>query len=173
VRALADEGKGAAQEATRDYVLTVDGGAGEPPLVSVYGGKITTYRRLAEGVMARLPFPGRPWTATAPLPGGDLGPGGLAGLIEDLQQDYPAFAPAHLARLAKAYGFHANLVLGAAKTPADLGQTFTADLTRAEVDYLVAHEWARTAEDVLWRRTKLGLVATPTEVERLRKHLGA
>lgn len=173
VRALADDGAGAAQEATRDYVLTLDAPEGSAPIVNVYGGKITTYRRLAEGVMAKLgewmPV-GAAWTATRPLPGGDLPPGGLSDLIATLAAEYPRLDP-YVRRLALTYGTRARAVLGDAETPEDLGPVFTGELTRREVDYLIDREWARTAEDVLWRRTKLGLKATPEEVARLEAYM--
>jgi glycerol-3-phosphate dehydrogenase len=175
VRALADEGGGAAQEATRDYVLTLDAGEGRAPLVSVYGGKITTYRRLAEGVMAKLAphlaKPGRPWTATKPLPGGDAG--GADTLVAALTAAYPALPATLMRRLALAYGSRAKSVLGEARTLADLGDVFAADLSAREVDYLAKQEWAQTAEDVLWRRTKLGLHATPDQTARLDAYMAA
>jgi glycerol-3-phosphate dehydrogenase len=177
VRALADEGGGSAQSATRDYVITLDANLGQPPLVSVYGGKITTYRRLAEGVMERLapylPGVGPAWTDKTPLPGGDLGAQGFAGLLKTLAADYPWLSADHRHRLALAYGSRARAVLGEAKSMMDLGEVFTGDLTRREVDYLVEQEWARTAEDVLWRRTKLGLHAKPDEAARLETYLAA
>jgi glycerol-3-phosphate dehydrogenase len=175
VRALADERGGSAQSATRDYMLTLDAYPDQAPLVSVYGGKITTYRRLAEGVMDTLkPYllgAGPAWTAKVPLPGGDLGAGGFHGLLNALAADYPGLPAEHRHRLAVAYGSRARRVLGDAKTLADLGERFAGDLTAREVEYLVDQEWARTAEDVLWRRTKLGLHATPDEVARLERYL--
>ena len=173
VRALADDGAGAAQEASRDYVLTMDAGDGLAPMLSVYGGKITTYRRLAEGVMAKLsPFfasPGKPWTATKSLLGGELG--GADAVIAILTTRYAALPAAMLRRLALSYGSRATAVLGEAKAMADLGEVFTGDLTRREVDYLIDQEFARTAEDVLWRRSKLGLHTTPDEVGRLEAYV--
>ena len=175
VRALADEGGGAAQEATRDYVLTLDAENGQPPLVSVYGGKITTYRRLAEGVMEKLAphltQPGAPWTATTPLPGGDI-PGSFSDLVATLTSEYPKL-DGFTRRLAMAYGTRTRLVFGEAREPADLGELFTADLTAREVDYLMDQEWARTAEDVLWRRSKLGLTATADETARLEAYMAS
>ena len=175
VRALADEGDGSAQSATRDYVLTLDAGPGQAPAVAVYGGKITTYRRLAEGVMDKLepylPGAGAAWTADAPLPGGELGAGGLDGLLAALGVDYPWLSAAHRRRLAFAYGAGARQLLGDARGAPDLGEVLAGDLTAREVDHLVETEWARTAEDVLWRRTKLGLWATAAEIERLEAYL--
>jgi glycerol-3-phosphate dehydrogenase len=169
VRALADEGGGSAQEATRDYVLTLDAGEGRAPLLSVYGGKITTFRRLAEHAMQKLAphlaKPGQAWTATKPMPGGE--DGGAEALMSTLSAAYPALPSNLLRRLALSYGARAKRLLGEAKSLADLGEVFAADLTAREVDYLIDQEWARTAEDVLWRRTKLGLHASAEQAARL------
>ena len=176
VRALADEGKEAAQEASRDYVLTLDAPAGEAALLSVYGGKITTYRRLAESAMeklkAHLPAARKPaWTGTKSLPGGNLGKGGLAKLAADLNTQYPELPPPLLKRLAFSYGSRAKALLGEARTMEDLGEVFAADLTQREVDLLVAQEWAQTAEDILWRRSKIGLHASSDQTARLEAYL--
>ena len=172
VRPLRDDGASAAQEATRDYVLELDG---TPPVLSVFGGKITTFRRLAESAMDRIApfFPGLPprWTAGAALPGGDFPWDGFASVRDGLARRYPFLAPATAARLTRAYGTRAAALLGDAKSAGDLGQTFGADLTERELDWLRREEWARTAEDILWRRTKLGLCFSDAEVERLRAHM--
>jgi glycerol-3-phosphate dehydrogenase len=164
VRPLYDDGASEAKAATRDYVLELDGGGTTPAVLSVFGGKITTYRRLAEEALDRLlpHVPGKPaarkrWTAQAALPGGDVATDGISGLEGDLIRAYPFLTPAHAARLCHAYGTRAKLVLGGAKTAADLGFDFGATLTEAEVRYLVEQEWAQTAEDIIWRRSKLGL----------------
>ncbi len=160
VRPLYDDGSGRAQEATRDYVLKIDGGAGSPPLLNVYGGKITTYRRLAEHALDLLePFTGRTrsWTSSAALPGGDFAQSRRSRCARDLRSRYPFLSPADATRLFTAYGTRADYILGAAKSMQDLGTAFGGGLTEAEVLYLIRHEWAETAEDVLWRRTKLGL----------------
>jgi len=158
VRPLRDDGAGKAQEATRDYVLELDAPDGAPPLLSVFGGKITTYRRLAEAAMRRLApfFPAMrgAWTAEAALPGGDFPWDGAAALRQDLLGRYPFLAAATAARLIRAYGTRAAAMLGDA---ADLGQDFGAGLTALEVAWLMDHEWAREPDDVLWRRSKLGL----------------
>ena len=160
VRPLFDDGASAAQEATRDYVLKEEGGDGAPA-INVFGGKITTCRRLAESMLdriaGRLGPRGKPWTATAPLPGGDFPVTGFGELLAKLRSDYPFLAEAHAWRLARLYGTRAWTILGAARRPEELGRNFGADLTAAEVDYLMDREWAMTAEDVLWRRTKAGL----------------
>ncbi|MFY0633050.1 MAG: glycerol-3-phosphate dehydrogenase [Vannielia sp.] len=160
VRPLYDEGAASATAATRDYTLKVDTSAGAPVL-NVFGGKITTYRRLAEAALEKIAphfqTLGRKWTQTAPLPGGDFPHDGAPALTHALTADYPFLQPAQAARLIRAYGTEARRFLGTATTVADLGQDFGAGLTGAEVDWLMAHEYARTADDILWRRSKLGL----------------
>jgi glycerol-3-phosphate dehydrogenase len=171
VRPLLDDGSGKPESATRDYVLERHD-AGGAALVSVFGGKITTYRRLAEAVVAELkevlPAAARPgWTASQPLPGGEFPVQSFAALVEELRAAYPWLAPELARRLARAYGRRAWRLLGEAKSMADLGQDFGAGLTAREVDYLRQTEWARTAEDVLWRRSKLGLRLTAEQVRAL------
>jgi glycerol-3-phosphate dehydrogenase len=161
VRPLYDDGASKAQEATRDYVLKGEGGETTAALINIFGGKITTYRRLAEAMLEKIEsYLGRkngPWTANARLPGGDFAPAGFAGEVERLKRDYP-FADLQLARrLTRLYGTRARMVLGEAKATSDLGMHFGAGLYEAEVRYLIDHEWAVTADDVLWRRTKHGL----------------
>jgi len=161
VRPLYDDEAAEARTVTRDYVLDLDAGAGRPALLSVFGGKITTSRRLAEHALEKLdPFlPGmRPaWTATAPLPGGDMPGADFDRFLAGFRRRFP-FLPEPLAlRLARAYGTRAERILGRAASLDDLGPDFGGGLTRSEVDYLVAEEWARTADDILWRRSKLGL----------------
>jgi D-erythritol 1-phosphate dehydrogenase len=162
VRPLYDDGSADPSAVTRDYVLKLDAGD-EPqaPLLSIFGGKITTYRRLAESALSELrPFFPRmkgPWTRGKPLPGGDM-PGNRLGAFErDLGSRYPALPAELRGALLRRHGTRAPRVLGNAKTAQDLGTHFGHTLYAAEIDYLVAHEWARSAEDVLWRRTKCGL----------------
>lgn len=173
VRPLRDDGASAAQAATRDYVLEVHG---DPPVLSVFGGKITTYRRLAEAAMATLrpffPMAGGAWTSSAPLPGGDFPWDGAATVQAALQRRY-SFLPPHTARrLVRAYGTLATEMLGEAQSATDLGRVFGVDLTEREVDWLVRTEWARTADDVLWRRSKLGLRFGIDEARDLATFLG-
>ncbi|TIP89476.1 MAG: glycerol-3-phosphate dehydrogenase [Mesorhizobium sp.] len=161
VRPLYDDGASKAQEATRDYVLKTDGGDGTAPIINTFGGKITTYRRLSESMLEKiegfLGKRGKPWTANAPLPGGDFPASGFDAEVAKLKTAYP-FLDARLARrLTRLYGTRARMLLGLARSNADLGRNFGADLYEAEVRYLVQNEWAMTAEDVLWRRTKRGL----------------
>ncbi|UVC07340.1 glycerol-3-phosphate dehydrogenase [Rhizobium sp. TH2] len=161
VRPLYDDGASKAQEATRDYVLKADGAAGEPQLLNVFGGKITTYRRLAESMLEKiedvLGSRGKPWTAGATLPGGDFDRQGFEGLVAKFRREFPFLSEAHSRRLVRLYGTRAWRIVGKAKSFADLGQLFGGDLTEAEVAYLIEQEWALESEDVLWRRTKLGL----------------
>ncbi len=157
VRPLHDDGAESASAVTRDYVLELDAPEGAPPALSIYGGKITTYRRLAEAALAKLGISGASWTGTAPLPGGDLPGADFPRFLADLRAAYP-FLPADLAhRLARAYGTRVTAMLGAAKTLGELGRDLGGGLTQAELVYLRDREFARTAEDVLWRRSKLGL----------------
>ena len=164
VRPLYDDGASAAQEATRDYVLTLDAPPDEAALLNIFGGKITTFRRLAEAALARL-APHLPaaagrkpgWTGQESLPGGDFPVDGFGRLIVDLRETRP-WLPERLARrLARAYGTDAAEILGAAHRIEDLGADYGAGLREAELAYLVRREWARTGDDVLWRRSKLGL----------------
>jgi glycerol-3-phosphate dehydrogenase len=161
VRPLYDDGASKAQEATRDYVLKTDGGEGTAPIVNTFCGKITTYRRLAESMLEKiegfLGKRGKPWTANAPLPGGDFPANGFDAEVAKLKAAYPFLDKRLARRLTRLYGTRARMLLGLARSNADLGRNFGADLYEAEVRYLVQNEWAVTAEDVLWRRTKRGL----------------
>jgi glycerol-3-phosphate dehydrogenase len=160
VRALYGRRGGKPQDASREEALVLDKRYGEAPLLTVYGGKLTLYRRLAEDVLRRLAhfFPSsRPWTAQTALPGGDFAYDTLPGLIEATQRRWPFLTAAHARRLVCAYGTRVETVLGTAVRLDDLGVRFGADLTAAEVRYLMTKEWAQTADDVLWRRSKLGL----------------
>jgi glycerol-3-phosphate dehydrogenase len=179
VRPLFDDASGNASAVTRDYVFDVDGGDGKAPLLSIFGGKITTYRKLAEHAMARLaPLIGckaGSWTATAPLPGGDLPGADFGRFLDGFMAAHP-WLPGPLAtRLARAYGSRAERILAGRQGLNDLGQNLGGDLFEAELDYLVAEEWALAAEDVLWRRSKLGLhldEAAKAQVEAwFREHL--
>ena len=169
VRPLYEDGAKSATAATREYVLTVNTDAGAP-LLNVFGGKITTYRKLAEGVMAKLKafhaMPGD-WTAGVPLPGGDFPHDGVAGLVQALRDRHPYLSDKWAARLVRAYGTDAMDLLGDARSQAELGADFGATLTEAEVRWLMTREYARTAEDVVWRRSKLGLRLTPAQIAAL------
>ncbi|MEQ9126390.1 MAG: glycerol-3-phosphate dehydrogenase C-terminal domain-containing protein, partial [Alphaproteobacteria bacterium] len=141
------------------------------PLLNVFGGKITTYRRLAETALARLrpwfPSLGPDWTAGAPLPGGDFRPEEAEAICARLRADYPFLDEPRARRLLRAYGRDAFRLLGDARAETDLGARFGAGLTEREVAWLMAEEWALTAEDVLWRRSKLGLRVSAADAARL------
>lgn len=170
VRPLHDDGASSASAATRDYTLKVDtkGGA---PVLNIFGGKITTYRRLAESAMDKISvhFPNLPpkWTAGVALPGGDFSVDGVPRLITQLQADFSFLTPAWAQRLIRAYGTEAREMLGDATSSGDLGQDFGATLTAREVDWLMTREYATKAEDVVWRRSKLGLRMTADQIATL------
>ncbi len=162
VRPLYDDSAANPSAVTRDYVFDVVGGEdGEPVLLSIFGGKITTYRRLAEHAMEKLqphlPSDGAGWTGREPLPGGDMPGADFDAFLVDLARRYPGLPADLLRRYARAYGTRATRILGQAQSVADLGRDFGAGLHEAELAYLSRDEWAMTGEDVLWRRTKLGL----------------
>ena len=159
IRPLYDDHAANASAVTRDYVLDLDAEDGRPPLLSVFGGKITTYRKLAEHALeklaSRFPDAGGPWTATSPLPGGDFSD--FDALLATLIAERPGLPPSLLHRLARAYGTETRTLLGDAQDVPAVGRHFGGDLYAREVDYLVRQEWATTAEDILYRRSKLGL----------------
>ena len=161
VRPLYDDDSTHASAVTRDYVFDLAAPAGQAPLLSIYGGKITTYRRLAEHALEQLrPLLGLsagPWTGSAPLPGGDIPDADFDGFHAQAGTRYPWLPADMLHRLARAYGTRMERVLGTAASVQDLGRDFGHGLYEAELDYLASREWARSAEDVLWRRSKLGL----------------
>jgi len=169
VRPLVEDGAHQASAVSRDYRLDLHATDGGAPLMNVIGGKITTFRRLAEAALAKLtpflPAMGPRWTADKPLPGGDGGSDAFPAYCQSLAQRHPAFDPDTLWRLASRYGTRADRVLSDARTPADLGRPLGGGLTEREVIYLRDHEWARTPDDVLWRRTKAGLHMSAAERE--------
>ncbi|MPZ57450.1 MAG: glycerol-3-phosphate dehydrogenase [Rhizobiales bacterium] len=174
VRSLHADHAGAAQDTTRDYMLVLDERFHEAPLLTVYGGKITTYRRLAEAAMGRLGHffaPGTPWTANAPLPGGDFSHARFDARLEHAQTRWPFLGPDQMQRLFRAYGTRLDRVLGAARSRDDIGPFFGPVLSAAEVRYLMSQEWAETADDVLWRRSKLGLTVDKVEREALARFM--
>lgn len=173
VRPLFDDGENDPSAVTRDYVLALDPPDGDqdgaPPMLSIFGGKITTARKLAEQAMAKLEpfFPALPpgWTAGVPLPGGDFGD--FDAFVRTLRQDYPDMDPHWLEGLARRHGTRGRAILNGAASEADLGISFGGGLYQAEVDWLRREEWAVTAEDILWRRTKAGLHMTPDQRKAL------
>lgn len=174
VRTLLDDESTDPSAITRDWFLPASGGVGEAGLLHVYGGKITTCRRLAEVAMDKLAavFPGLPpaWTRNATLPGGDFG--SPASLLDELRRDRPWLPEPLARRYVRTHGTHARAILDGAATLADLGRDFGGGLHEAELRWFLEREWARTAEDVLWRRTRLGLVLTAAQQAALAEHLG-
>jgi len=175
VRPLYDDGAKSATAATRDYVLTLnDDGA---PLLNIFGGKITTYRKLAEQVLAKLtpfyPNISGDWTAGVAMPGGDFAVADVPKLITKISTDYAFLTPFWATRLIRAYGTLAWDVLGDAATASDLGTDFGATLTAREVKWLIENEFATCAEDVVWRRSKLGLRLTSEQIDAIETYMKA
>ena len=173
IRSLYDDGASEPSKVTREYRLDLD--ASGAPLLSVLGGKITTYRRLAERALDRLapflPSGQGTWTGQALLPGGDVRDGAIQKYAASLAETYSALPPQLLSRLAKAYGTRAERLLENVQSVGDLGNHFGGGLYEREVDYLIRHEWARSPEDVLFRRSKLGLHITKEEAARLARYM--
>ena len=169
VRPLYDDGAKSATAATREYVLKVDDAGA--PLLNVFGGKITTYRKLAEAAMEKIvpffPSAKGPWTAGVPLAGGDFPVDGVEAMIDGLKADYPFLDDFWARRLVRAYGTEAREMLGEAKTAEDLGENFGATITARELDRSMEVEWVRSAEDFVWRRTKLGLRIDQAQIDRI------
>lgn len=175
VRPLYDDGSSSATAATRDYVISLANDAATAPLLNIFGGKITTYRRLAESAIKQLEpfFPNLPdnWTAGVPLPGGDFPHDSVERLLDDIKSRYPFLDARWATRLLRAYGTDVFRLLGDAKSTDDLGQHFGWSLYAKEVDWLVNNEFAKTADDILWRRTKIGLHLTSDEKKGLTEYL--
>ena len=181
VRPLYDDMRDNVSAVTRDYVFDVDPGTGGvsgrgAPLISIFGGKITTYRKLAEHALDKLlPLLGcgrAAWTKTAPLPGGDMPASDFEVFLSGLKIARP-WLPEDLARrLARAYGTRVEVLLGTARALADLGEDLGGGLTEAEADYLIRHEWVSDAEDILWRRSKLGLRVSAEAKARIENWIG-
>jgi glycerol-3-phosphate dehydrogenase len=175
IRPLYDDGSEDPSAVTRDYTLVLEDGEVDVPQLSVYGGKITTYRKLAEAALDKLaPWmagAGGKWTGAEALPGGDLPPGGQAAFLPQLAQRYPAMPAPLLTALMQRHGSIAQDILGDARTPADLGEYFGGSLYEREVRHLIEQEWAQEAGDILWRRTKAGLHMTPQQREHFARYL--
>jgi glycerol-3-phosphate dehydrogenase len=171
VRPLFDDQSDNPAAVTRDYVLKVEAENNQPALLSIYGGKITTFRRLAEHALEKLaphlPAMKPAWTATAPLPGGDLGGASFDAFLAETRRRYPFLPAGTAARMAHAYGDRIERVIDGAASLDALGHDLGAGLSEREASYLVDQEWARSAEDMLWRRSKLGLHAPPGTRESL------
>lgn len=176
VRPLHDDGSESASAASRDYALNLETPEGAP-LLNIFGGKITTYRTLSESALEKVaaytPGAAGPWTAGAPLPGGAFPVQGFEALVSGLRKSFAFLDERRARRLARAYGTEAAEVLGGAETEADLGRNFGAGLTKREVDWLMKHEFARTAEDIVFRRSKVGLRMEKTQIEELETFVSA
>ncbi len=174
VRPLYDDGVSSATAATRDYVLKTDD-TGNVPLLNVFGGKITTYRRLAEAAMTeiapRLNNSHGPWTAGTPLPGGDFTVGEVERLIADLRQQHPFLDDRWARRLVRAYGTDAFEIFGEATARDEAGTYFGATITAAELDWACDNEWVMSSADFLWRRSKLGLVVSDADAAAIDKYI--
>lgn len=172
VRSLYDDGASAAQELTRDYILRTDGDDNEAAVINIFGGKITTYRRLAESMLEeigdKIGVRGKPWTAGSILPGGDFAPHEFEHIVSKLQNDYAFVEQAFATRLVRSYGTHAWKVLADATSLSDLGIDFGHSLTEREVRYLIDQEWATNENDVLWRRSKLGIRFSKLQIKKLK-----
>ncbi len=177
VRPLYDDGASKAQEATRDYVLKLENKDGEAPLLNVFGGKLTTYRRLAEHALEKIGEAigdkGTPWTGKSSLPGGDFAATGYEAEVRKLTTKYSFLSERQARRLVRLYGTKAYAILGDAKSVEALGQHFGGDLYEREVEWLMRQEWARTSDDVLWRRTKQGLHFSKEEAVALNDYMAA
>jgi len=172
VRPLYDDGSSDPSAVTRDYTLRLDDESGAAPVLSVFGGKITTYRRLAEQAMERLApyFPRlKPaWTGRIPLPGSDFGTAARVEARDAFFARYPRIPEATLRAIFRRHGMNADAVVG----DGDLGESYGVGLTERELRYFVEHEWAQTSEDVLWRRTKAGLLMSDSQRRRVAEVLG-
>ena len=175
VRPLFEDKANSASAVTREYVLDLESANGDAPLLSVFGGKLTTYRRLAEKALDKirtfLPHMGSAWTSDIPLPGGVLPDDGIEGLLGELQTAYPWATEDFLRALADRHGTLVFDVLGNAVSEAALGENFGHGLYAREVEYFITHEWARRVDDILWRRSKLGLVLDEAEQRALTGYL--
>lgn len=176
VRALYDDGADKPEDVTRDYELVLDERDGEAPLLTIYGGKITTHRKLAEAAMRRIghyfeALP--PWTAGSRLPGGEFSPDRFDAEVAAAIERWPFLAKSHAHRLMRAYGRRVERFLKDAQSMDELGPRFADDLTAAEVRYLVENEWAQNADDVLWRRGKIGLKATAEDCAALDRFIAS
>lgn len=171
VRPLYDDGAEDARSATREYVLRREHNMGAGTLINVFGGKITTYRKLAEAMLEKigrtLGARGKEWTATAPLPGGDFPVDGFEALVDRLAGAYPWMERVVLERIARHHGTEAFAILGDAGGPADLGRDFGHGLYEREVRHFIEKEWTQTAQDILFRRTRLGIRFTEDEIATL------
>lgn len=175
IRPLWDDAATEASAVARDYVLDIDAPQGQAPVLSVFGGKITNYRRVAELGLEKLePYLeplGAPWTLIAPLPGGDIPGGDVVAFIAEVRRRWPFLDLRQARRLARAYGTRISRLLDGVSSREGMGEDFGGGMTRVEVDFLIREEWARSAEDIYWRHSKTGLHASPADQQRLVAYL--
>jgi glycerol-3-phosphate dehydrogenase len=168
--------KPASRLSPRDGAMTLDYGRGKAPLITVFGGDVTTSRLRAESAVSRLalfyPMSSR-WTAKAPLPGGDFAWDRFDNEVDEARERWRFLGEDQARRLVAAYGSNAKAVIGDAKERGDLGPAFGPELTGAEVRYLMSTEWARFPDDILWRRSKLGLTMPPSDRDALAVFMAA
>jgi len=161
VRPLYDDGATEAQEATRDYVLRVDNDGENLPLINIFGGKITTYRKLSESMLTKIEgligAKGDAWTANSSLPGGDFKVNEFNELVQNLKNEYDFLEISLAERFIRSYGTNAWILMDGIAKESDMGQEFGCSLFECEVNYLINYEWAECADDIVWRRTKLGI----------------
>ncbi|GAA4647480.1 glycerol-3-phosphate dehydrogenase [Pontixanthobacter gangjinensis] len=176
VRPLYDDHSANNSTVTRDYVFELDAPDGAPPILSIFGGKITTYRKLGEHALHKLSkldvVPAEAWTEGATLPGGDIVSGGFDAFVSQMQSRFSWCPDDTMLRLCRAYGTLVTDLIGDADSWADLGQDFGAGLTEQEVNFLIVREFSKTADDILWRRSKLGLHMTAEERAALTEWFG-
>ena len=177
VRPLYDDGADAAQEATRDYVIKTQHGDNHASVINIFGGKVTTYRKLAETVLheigKEIGAKGNPWTKFSTLPGGDFSVKNFDSMHKKFYSAYPFLSPTNATRLFDSYGLEAYQMLGSVESESELGENFGFGLTETEVRWLIEKEFAQTQEDILWRRTKLGLKFSPNQISRLKEYLNS
>jgi glycerol-3-phosphate dehydrogenase len=176
VRPLYDDASSNASKVTRDYKLDLDE-RNAAPVLSVYGGKITTYRKLADDAMnllsSHLPLSTQDWTRRAPLPGGDMPDADFDRYVSTLRGEYPWLDDNLLLDYARNYGTRVPVMLSGCSSATQLGTQFSEQLYQVEVDYLVSHEWAQTVDDIIWRRSKKGLGMSAAQIENLEKYLSS
>ncbi|MEM7068708.1 MAG: glycerol-3-phosphate dehydrogenase [Pseudomonadota bacterium] len=174
VRPLYDDGASKAQEATRDYVIRAEPVIGDNSLICIFGGKITTFRKLAQSMLEeieeRLGPRDHQFGETTHFPGGDFPMTGFEELVEEVSASYQFLPKAFARRIVRLYGTEARVILGNSRSESDLGQYFGAGLYEAEVRHLITHEWVQECDDLLYRRTKLGIHMAPDEISNLRKY---
>ncbi|MEQ4676127.1 glycerol-3-phosphate dehydrogenase [Providencia vermicola] len=175
VRPLCDDESDSPQAITRDYTLDIHDEQGQAPLLSVFGGKLTTYRKLAEAAVNKLatyyPNAGSPWTKNGQLPGGDIEGCDRDGYARVLRKHYPWLPEGIALRYARTYGSNSKLILDGASSLSDLGEAFGANVYEAELRYLVKNEWVTELDDAIWRRTKLGMWLNDSEKQHIAQWL--